>query len=149
MKIRPARPDEGAVLTALARRSKAHWGYSAAFMAACAEELTITADRIVSETYFVAEQDGEIFGMAGIAACDEGWEISNMFIAPKQIGTGLGGKLFQTLVDEARRRDIRELLIDADPNARPFYERMGAIFRHMTPSGSIEGREIPHLVLEL
>jgi hypothetical protein len=31
--IRPARSDESARLTAIALRSKAHWGYSAEFMA--------------------------------------------------------------------------------------------------------------------
>lgn len=147
MQIRAAKPNENDVLTALARRSKAHWGYSDAFMAACADELKITAERIAVETFFVAENDGLIVGMAGIAACDGGWEVCNMFVDPDWIGTGLGGRLFHVLVDEARRRGITELQIDADPNARAFYERMGAVYRHMTASGSIMGREIPHLRL--
>lgn len=149
MKIRPARPDEAAHLTALARRSKAHWGYSDKFMAACAEELTITPERIERETYLVTEEENTVIGMAGIATCDEGWEVCNMFVDPGHIGGGLGGKLFRALLAEGRKLGIETLHIDADPNARPFYERMGATFTHMTPSGSIAGREIPHLTITL
>ena len=35
--------DEADCLTALCMRSKAHWGYDAAFMHACREELRMTA----------------------------------------------------------------------------------------------------------
>jgi hypothetical protein len=37
--IRPAQADEVEALTALALRSKAHWGYDDAFMEACRAEL--------------------------------------------------------------------------------------------------------------
>lgn len=147
--IRPARPDECHVLTSLALRSKAHWGYSDEFMRACIDELTITARRIQDEHYLVAEIDGRICGMAGIARDGDGWEVCNMFVDPGRIGTGTGRLLFERLLDLARAKGITELGIDADPNARPFYERMGAEFRHMTPSDSIPGREIPHLSLTL
>lgn len=147
--IRPARSEEHQVLTALALRSKAHWGYSDAFMRACIDELTITPQRIENETYLVAESDGRVCGMAGIARDGDGWEVCNMFVEPRWIGTGTGRLLFDRLIVAAREMGITELAIDADPNARPFYERMGAEFLHMTPSGSIPGREIPHLRLTL
>lgn len=149
MKIRSAAPGEASVLTALARRSKAYWGYSDSFMAACEAELTITANRITHETCLVAEEDDEIVGMAGIAECDDGWEICNMFVAPEHIGTGVGGRLCNALIEAAKGMGISELQIDADPNARPFYERMGAVYHSMTPSESIAGREIPHLRLTI
>lgn len=149
MGIRPAHPDEHVLLTALARRSKAHWGYSEAFMAACEDELTVTRSRIEQETYLVAVDQDAVVGMAAIASCDGGFEVSNMFVDPTMIGTGVGRRLFQALTEEARRQGIAELLIDADPNACLFYERLGARFSHMTPSGSIPGREIPHLRLTL
>jgi hypothetical protein len=38
--VRRALPSEATVLTALARRSKAHWGYSEEFMRSCENELT-------------------------------------------------------------------------------------------------------------
>ena len=41
--LRAARPEEAAAISALALRSKAHWGYDEAFLAACRAELTWTA----------------------------------------------------------------------------------------------------------
>src|SRR5918995_3597055 len=55
--IRRARPAEAAVLSALALRSKAHWGYHADFLAACQDDLTLTADDIATSTVYVF--DGE------------------------------------------------------------------------------------------
>jgi len=47
--IRPARREECGLLTELALRSKAVWGYDAAFMEACREELTIRREMFDSE----------------------------------------------------------------------------------------------------
>ena len=46
--IRLARLDEAEQLTQLALRSKASWGYSEEFMAACRDELTLTAARLAA-----------------------------------------------------------------------------------------------------
>ena len=35
------------------------------------------------------------------------------------------------------------MTILADPNAAPFYERMGATFMRMAPSDAIPGRSLP------
>lgn len=40
-------------------------------------------------------------------------------------------------------------MIDADPNAEPFYRAMGAVRIGATPSGSIPGRELPLLEFTL
>jgi len=69
--IRPARPYEAALLTALCRRSKAHWGNDAAFMAACAAELTVTAERIAAGMTFVREVDGAVAGMYSLDPMDD------------------------------------------------------------------------------
>ena len=39
MDIRPARPEEAGAISALALRSKGHWGYDPAFLEACREDL--------------------------------------------------------------------------------------------------------------
>ena len=40
-------------------------------------------------------------------------------------------------------------MIEADPDAAPFYRRMGAQDVGLAPSGSIPGRMLPKLVKEL
>lgn len=39
--LRPAEPDEATAISALAQRSKAHWGYGQEFLVACRDDLTI------------------------------------------------------------------------------------------------------------
>jgi hypothetical protein len=43
----------------------------------------------------------------------------------------------------------RRVFIEADPDAAPFYRRMGARDAGLAPSGSIAGRMLPRLVFEL
>ena len=53
--IRPARSGEAKALSDLALRSKAHWGYDAAFMAACRAELTVTPAQAASGRAYLYE----------------------------------------------------------------------------------------------
>jgi len=49
-------------------------------------------------------------------------------IAPKARGLGIGSKLLAAILDEARRRGMREVrldVIDTNPRARALYERVG------------------------
>jgi hypothetical protein len=41
------------------------------------------------------------------------------------------------------------MVIEADPDAAPFYRKMGAKHCGFAPSGSIPGRVLPKLVKEL
>ncbi|WP_417516904.1 GNAT family N-acetyltransferase [Minwuia sp.] len=150
MGVRPARPDEHAQLTDLALRSKAHWGYSEDFMAACVDELTLTPALITERMILLLEDEsGRILGMGGLA-WDEGvLEVCDMFVEPAHIGKGAGKVIFQALVEAARKTGASGLRIDADPNALPFYLKMGARQTGSAPSGSIAGRRIPRLILDL
>lgn len=46
MLIRLARVTEAEILSDLALRSKAHWGYDAEFIEACRDELTVDASEV-------------------------------------------------------------------------------------------------------
>ncbi|HEX4904830.1 MAG TPA: bifunctional GNAT family N-acetyltransferase/class I SAM-dependent methyltransferase [Acidimicrobiales bacterium] len=141
MHIRPARPGEEAALTELAMRSKAHWGYDDAFMAACRDELTIRPEHL--PRIDVADLDGRIVGMVRL----EHEAIEDLFVEPDAIGTGVGGELFRHAVRRAATEGMSRLLIDADPNAEGFYAAMGAVKVGESPSGSIAGRVLPQLEL--
>ncbi len=52
-------------------------------------------------------------------------------------------------VEEARRLGATELLIEADPDAEPFYLKMGAERRTEVPSESVPGHMLPLLALAL
>jgi 2-polyprenyl-3-methyl-5-hydroxy-6-metoxy-1,4-benzoquinol methylase len=137
--IRPARVEEAGALTELAMRSKAHWGYDEAFMAACRDELTIRPEHVPNVD--VAELDGAIVGMVRL----EPGTIEDLFVEPDVIGTGVGAALFRHVVRRAASEGMRALLVDADPNAEGFYRSMGAVRVGEAPSASIPGRVLPQL----
>ena len=49
-----------------------------------------------------------------------------MMVEPYAIGTGCGRRLWDHAVETARGLGVRVITLDADPNAEPFYLRMGA-----------------------
>ncbi len=147
--LRPARAAELPALSGLCLRSKAHWGYDAAFLAACREELTLTAEDLALSSVTVAEVSGRAVGVAQVAAVEEACDLCKLFVDPPAMGRGLGRALLAWVVAEARRMRARRLTIEADPGAVPFYEKMGARHVGEAPSGSIPGRRLPLLELEI
>ncbi|MFM9861975.1 MAG: hypothetical protein ACKVRO_00070 [Micropepsaceae bacterium] len=57
--------------------------------------------------------------------------------------------LFTWVVDAARRLGSCTITIESDPGAAGFYRRMGARDAGLAPSGSIPGRFLPLLKLDL
>ncbi|MEV7601050.1 GNAT family N-acetyltransferase [Kitasatospora sp. NPDC089797] len=146
MRIRPARPDEAELLTGIALRAKAYWGYDEAFMAACRAELTLDAAAVERASTVVAEDgDGRLLGFAALAGTAPNGELEMLFVEPDRIGRGIGRALFAHVRDLARVRGLRRLTIDADPNAEAFYLAMGAARIGSTPSTALPGRELPRL----
>jgi len=152
--IRPARPDEAGELGALALRAKAHWGYDAAFLEACREELTLSAIEIVSRRTQVAvseepETAGRLLGFGTIEGAPPAGELGMLFVDPPAIGKGVGGALFSHLAVLATALGFHRLTIASDPNAEPFYLAKGAVRIGGVPSGSVPGRVLPLLAVAL
>lgn len=149
LQLRDPRTDETTALTELCLRSKAVWGYDAAFMAACRDELTIKPDDLQRSWLQVAIMGYDIVGLAQVAVNGDDADLAKLFIEPSALRTGAGRILFDWAAREARARGARRLWIEADPDAAPFYRRMGAVDDGVVPSGSIPGRVLPRLKLEL
>jgi N-acetylglutamate synthase-like GNAT family acetyltransferase len=145
MEIRPARPEEADALSELAQRAKAHWGYDSAFMDACRDELTYTAEEVGAGGFFVADDDGELRGFYALAKVSPtAMELDAVFVEPDHIGRGHGRALLDHALAEAGRRDdIERLVIQADPHAAEFYEAAGAVKIGERESASIAGRMLP------
>ncbi|MCU0683879.1 MAG: SDR family NAD(P)-dependent oxidoreductase [Polyangiaceae bacterium] len=149
MRIRPARPSEAATLSALALRSKAHWGYDQEFLERCRAELTLRPDDLQARRASVAELDGQIAGFVTIEGDPPFGEIGALFIEPALMGVGAGQALWLHAVEAARAAGFALLSIDSDPGAEGFYLRMGARRVGESPSASIPGRMLPCLVYEV
>ena len=148
--LRPARLDEAPKLTDLAMRSKAHWGYDAAFMEHCRDELTVTARHIRGALCLVAEAADQALGFIAAEISTPGEaEISLLFVAPEAIGQGIGRALIEAATAHFASHGIEALVTAADPHAEAFYHRVGFTTVGVEPSGSITGRSLPIVRREL
>ncbi len=126
-------------------RSKAHWGYSKSFLAACADELHLAPAAIESGlAWRVAVEDGHVVGLYGLERCDrDRVELAALFVEPGRIGSGIGRHLVADAVRVAGRLGYEHIIIQGDPNAEGFYLAMGATQTGYRESGSIPGRSLP------
>lgn len=144
--IRKATGTDAPALSALALRSKAHWGYSAELLSLWSGELEISPDFIQQNPVFVAEISGRVLGWTAMAVHGEIAELEHMWIEPDQMRKGIGSALFAHVRQKARSRGVKRFRVVSDPHAVAFYEKLGG-----THVGEIasrpQGRKLP--VLEI
>lgn len=126
MNLRLARPSESEELSALAFAAKALWGYSPSQLADWANQLRISPESIATEPTFVVEENGRLAGVVQLSDESPHWAIECLWVHPSSIRHGLGKRLLQHVLAYARSQGQTELRVDADPNAEPFYLRLGA-----------------------
>lgn len=149
VRLRPASDADLAELSDLCFRSKAIWGYDAAFMEACRAELTLTPRDLLESRVQVAQDGAHIVGVAQVAVIDGTGTLEKLFVAPNTLRRGIGEALFKWAVETARNLGASCLDIGSDPDAAGFYRRMGARDAGFEPSGSIPGRQLPRLIFDL
>ena len=141
--IRPARPDEADRLSALAYRSKAHWGYEPEQMEVFRGELTLAPDAVPASHAHVHEERGALQGFYSLADLGGGRiELEHLFVDPEALRQGIGARLFHHACGVAHDQGADTLFIQSDPNAAGFYRTLGAIFVADVPS-SVPGRTLP------
>ena len=149
MIIRPAQVGEHVALTELALRSvRQGWGYSEEFMAWEPEAITVAPEHVTlgitnvlcsfADPHRVRcahtppplaalqGEGGRVLGFYVLRGEPPEMELSRMMVEPDAIGTGCGRRLWDHAVATARARGVATITLDADPNAEPFYRRMGA-----------------------
>lgn len=143
--IRPAHIRDLPALSTLCQRSKAVWGYDAAFMAACVEELTLHAGELQETEIGVLEADGVPVGVVQVSSKGAIADLERLFIAPEAMGRGHGRDLLAWAVERAQDKGATHMTIESDPGAEPFYLKHGARRVGQVASGSIAGRMLPLL----
>jgi GNAT superfamily N-acetyltransferase len=141
-RLRPATSDDEPRLRAVAEASKGYWGYDRQRVRDWAEALDL------SREIWVAEVEGELVAWSALRPNGDGsWELDDLWVSPDAIGTGIGRMLFRHAADRARAAGGHALRWEADPNAVPFYEHMGA-----DTVGTVTsewGRTLPVMQVEL
>lgn len=126
MKVRRAIEQEVPELCSLVIAAKAHWGYSAAQISAWRTSLEVSAQTISSCPTFVAEIDGRIVGFYSLVPSPQTWELDNLWVHPRFMRRGFGRTLLIHAMQTTANGGATAIIIDADPNAEPFYLACGA-----------------------
>ena len=97
----------------------------------------------------VAEHNGKPIGVAQIKVVDGEADLLKLFVEPSALRSGTGKALLFWATDVAKKLGATQLTIDADPDAAPFYRRMGAYDLGEASSASVPGRMLPKLAMNL
>jgi GNAT superfamily N-acetyltransferase len=105
--LRPVVAADGEALSAVARKSKAHWGYTPEQLANWWNQLTLDAEDLASRPAFAAVGPAGPVGFYTLRPGGDAWELDNLWVIPECIGQGVGRMLFEHALRAARRRRAR------------------------------------------
>src|SRR5215813_11631185 len=149
--IRRARADETGLLSDLAFRSKAHWGYPRDWLERWRPELTVTPQALEAAPTFVAVDASSILGFYLLTPTSraDACELDFLFVEPTAIGRGVGQALFAHACTTARGLGYRSMVWGSDPHADGFYRRMGARTIGTRRSSTMPGRMTAEMEMAL
>jgi N-acetylglutamate synthase-like GNAT family acetyltransferase len=127
MRIEKANTDDHEILTKITKKSKVFWGYSEEQMAQWNDTLTITKEYIKTNFAFKLIKENQVIGYYSYFNTEKTIiKLDNLFILPEYIGKGFGNYLMDDfLIRIKENRDIKKIILDADPNAEKFYQKFG------------------------
>jgi ribosomal protein S18 acetylase RimI-like enzyme len=148
--IRKVEPDEADEMTRIALAAKAHWGYPERWLEIWAPQLTFSPEYFGENESWVAEVDGVPVAFYTLQEKGGNAWIENLWVRPEFIGKGIGKRLFLHAAARSRLKGFLILQLEADPNARGFYEKMG-MYKIGERKSEIEGqpRILPVMEIEL
>lgn len=151
--IIPAEKSDASILTDIAFSAKRHWPYPEGYFEIWQKELTIASDYITAHVvykivyneiaagfYSIVQNTQDFY--SGEVFVQKGFWLEHIFIRPEYHYQGLGRLLIHHAKQVARDKEISELLVFADPYAKGFYDKIGAVYLYDSKS-SIPGRMIP------
>ena len=132
-------------LNRIAYESEAYWGYDSEYMRKFEEVYKVTEDYIRKNPTFVLVEGKLIIGFYSISVEDKEAELELFYIDPQRIGKGYGKKMWNHLINYCKSVGINSFSLVTSPQAKGFYEKMGAIMIGEVDSLLRKGRKIPRL----
>lgn len=124
--IRPARPEERAVLADLHRRASLAWGDHLEELSTLPDEAWAPAQDIPHT--FVAERDGQLAGFGVVLRTEAGEaELDGLFVEPVEWRGGAGRALVAEAERRARAMGAVRLCVVANDRALAFYQALGFV----------------------
>lgn len=147
--IRPALANESGILSELAANSEAHWGYDDIFMNQFRTFYAVDQDFILENPTFVYIRDNQIIGFYSLNLKGRFCELEFMYVKPEFIGKGVGAILWHHMIKQCKKNEIEMITLVTSPQAKGFYEKMGAKHSGDVPSLLDETKIIPKLYYKL
>lgn len=149
-RIRRAVAADADTLSAIAQAAKRHWGYPEQWLEMWRRDLTLDGERVAARPVYVIESGD---GIAGFYALEPGagrWTLDHLWVRPDRLRQGLGRRLVADALARARADGATGLDIEADPNAEPFYHRLGGrrVGYVAAPLPGDALRQLPHFILD-
>ncbi len=144
--IRNAKANEYNVLTDIATKSEAYWGYDSDYMDKFKSIYNVSEAFISNNPTVIIEEDKNIIGFYGVITKSGEVSLEYFFIEPKYIGKGYGKLLWNYLIKDCRNFGIKAFNIVTSPQAKEFYIKMGAMQCGEVESIVRKGRIIPQLI---
>ena len=91
------------------------------------EFLELSADAVREGRTRAAVINGNIVGFASLADATGRLELEDLFVDPAFMRQGVGRALIRDVAEQARRRGVRRVEVDANDHALRFYEEVGFV----------------------
>ena len=121
-----AQPEHTDMLTKITIAAKRYWNYPEPWIQIWLPLLTITPEHISENDVWLKMVDGKPIAYYALKYDEHELWLDNLWVLPEHMGKGIGKELFNHALERSRERGASVLKIEADPNAQPFYEHMGA-----------------------
>ena len=118
--------SDAKLLTEIALKSKAFWGYSNELIESWREDLTVTPKMIETCVIYQFKVNNAAVGFYVLnTQKEELIKLEMLFVLPAFIGKGIGKKLLEHAFKKAKTSNCKTIELVADPNAIPFYISQG------------------------
>ena len=132
-------------LNRIAVESESYWGYDSDFMNEFKVIYQVTENFIRKNPTFILYENDKIIGFYSLSIKPEENTIEYFYIEPECIGKGYGEKMWKHLVTYCKSHNIKDFILVTSPQAKGFYEKMGAVQIGEVESTLKKGRIIPKL----
>ncbi len=123
-RIRDAEVAEVAALEALQRRASLMWEDTRAQLLAHPDAIALPREQVQEGRVRVLERAGTLCGFSAVLEAEDGvCELDGLFVEPACWHDGIGRALVEDAC--ARAQGASALEVTANPNALPFYEKLG------------------------
>jgi len=139
--------DDAEILTDIALKSKAYWGYSKDIIESWRDDLTVSEQMFTDYTICKYMFENEVAGFYILERANIRTSfLKFLFISPDFIKKGIGHQLLNHAIDYCKEGSCAILNVLSDPNAESFYAKYGFEVIALVES-SIPGRTLPEMEL--